>query len=419
MFSSSLVRKDTSVNATGPATTSTGQGPTRGVLTSLVVPLPAPFRLCEPWIQSSLTTPLGFRLIWWFGMNCVTQGKASIEEARERGERQLRWCNLSINNQKALRWEYGLRLLLGDRSGGGACDTARAVQVSRDWSGMLCSAPNPCPQAHANLLDAALVAYAVHGVGRFYVQLRDALVEECCALFEQKRRSHRLRQKTAKAKLDGRRKNARGPPADCPEFVEAVAEDQEQYLFDTLPAQLYRHDASPGVCEDCRGPRCCDATCPDGAACPTHCVSNPTDLQLTPCTASRSAKKLSCLGSCVRYGIQVIANPSGPTHGGVTGPGPCMRPPPPPAPPPPPRVLTDSWGVGRIRTGCSHPPVVQLWGTWHEHMFHTAPATGFGQDGDSELRTQKVPQETAQQQQQREMLGGLLSQSDCKKQMEL
>ena len=31
--------------------------------------------------------------------------------------------------------------------------------------------------------------------------------------------------------------------------------------------------------------------------------------------------------------------------------------PPPPPPPPPPRVLTDSWGVGRIRTGCSHPPV--------------------------------------------------------------
>ena len=25
--------------------------------------------------------------------------------------------------------------------------------------------------------------------------------------------------------------------------------------------------------------------------------------------------------------------------------------------PPPPRVLKDSWGVGRIRTGCSHPPV--------------------------------------------------------------
>ena len=28
-----------------------------------------------------------------------------------------------------------------------------------------------------------------------------------------------------------------------------------------------------------------------------------------------------------------------------------------PPPPPPPRVLTDSWGVGRIRTGCSRPPV--------------------------------------------------------------
>ena len=32
-------------------------------------------------------------------------------------------------------------------------------------------------------------------------------------------------------------------------------------------------------------------------------------------------------------------------------------PPPPPPPPPPPRVLTDSWGVCRIRTGCSRPPV--------------------------------------------------------------
>ena len=30
---------------------------------------------------------------------------------------------------------------------------------------------------------------------------------------------------------------------------------------------------------------------------------------------------------------------------------------PPPPPPPPPRVLKDSWGVGRIRTGCSRPPV--------------------------------------------------------------
>ena len=34
----------------------------------------------------------------------------------------------------------------------------------------------------------------------------------------------------------------------------------------------------------------------------------------------------------------------------------------PPADPPPelppPRVLTDSWGVGRIRTGCSRPPRV-------------------------------------------------------------
>ena len=42
------------------------------------------------------------------------------------------------------------------------------------------------------------------------------------------------------------------------------------------------------------------------------------------------------------------------THGGAAGPGPCMRTP--PAPPPPPQVLKDSWGVGRIRTGCSRPP---------------------------------------------------------------
>ena len=38
------------------------------------------------------------------------------------------------------------------------------------------------------------------------------------------------------------------------------------------------------------------------------------------------------------------------------GPPPTL--PPPPPPPPPPRVLTDSWGVCRIRTGCSRPPVL-------------------------------------------------------------
>ena len=37
-------------------------------------------------------------------------------------------------------------------------------------------------------------------------------------------------------------------------------------------------------------------------------------------------------------------------RGGAAGPGPCMR------PPPPPRVLTDSWGGGRIRTVGSRPP---------------------------------------------------------------
>ena len=34
--------------------------------------------------------------------------------------------------------------------------------------------------------------------------------------------------------------------------------------------------------------------------------------------------------------------------------------PPPELPPPPSRVLTDSWGVGRIRTGCSRPPGCKL-----------------------------------------------------------
>ena len=29
-----------------------------------------------------------------------------------------------------------------------------------------------------------------------------------------------------------------------------------------------------------------------------------------------------------------------------------------PTAPPPPQVLKDSWGVGRIRTGCSPPPVL-------------------------------------------------------------
>ena len=38
-------------------------------------------------------------------------------------------------------------------------------------------------------------------------------------------------------------------------------------------------------------------------------------------------------------------------------PRPPAGPPPPAAPPPPPRVLKNSWGVGRIKTGCSRPPV--------------------------------------------------------------
>ena len=46
-------------------------------------------------------------------------------------------------------------------------------------------------------------------------------------------------------------------------------------------------------------------------------------------------------------------------------------PPPPPPRPPPPRVLTDSWGVCRIRTSCSCPPVLQptrLLGCKHTHV---------------------------------------------------
>ena len=43
-------------------------------------------------------------------------------------------------------------------------------------------------------------------------------------------------------------------------------------------------------------------------------------------------------------------------HGGGGGapPGPFMQ-------PPPPGVLTDSWGVGRIRTAGSRPPVAGVW----------------------------------------------------------
>ena len=47
-------------------------------------------------------------------------------------------------------------------------------------------------------------------------------------------------------------------------------------------------------------------------------------------------------------------------------PNPRQEHPPPPPPPdprqeyPPPQVLKDSWGVGRIRTGCSRPPVISL-----------------------------------------------------------
>ena len=51
--------------------------------------------------------------------------------------------------------------------------------------------------------------------------------------------------------------------------------------------------------------------------------------------------------------------PPPPTPGRNTPPPPDPRlDPPPPTAPPPPRVLKDSWGVGRIRTGCSHPPPV-------------------------------------------------------------
>ena len=67
--------------------------------------------------------------------------------------------------------------------------------------------------------------------------------------------------------------------------------------------------------------------------------------RLTACTYNElHLAGLECIGS------------ERPNPGGAGGPGPCMRPPPAP-PPPPPQVLKDSWGVGRIRTGCSRPPV--------------------------------------------------------------
>ena len=50
---------------------------------------------------------------------------------------------------------------------------------------------------------------------------------------------------------------------------------------------------------------------------------------------------------------------AGPPTLGPPPPHPTASPPPPPncpAPAPPPQVLTDSWGVGRIRTRCSCPP---------------------------------------------------------------
>ena len=53
---------------------------------------------------------------------------------------------------------------------------------------------------------------------------------------------------------------------------------------------------------------------------------------------------------------------------------PAGTPPRPPACPPnspPPQVLKDSWGVGRIRTGCSRPPVViGPWVAWIQTHLH-------------------------------------------------
>ena len=46
-----------------------------------------------------------------------------------------------------------------------------------------------------------------------------------------------------------------------------------------------------------------------------------------------------------------------PLHPPANPPPPPRSTPCPPPPPPPPRVLTDSWGVCRIKTGCSRPPV--------------------------------------------------------------
>ena len=49
---------------------------------------------------------------------------------------------------------------------------------------------------------------------------------------------------------------------------------------------------------------------------------------------------------------------------------------PPPISPPPPRGLKDSWGVGRIRTGCSRPPVGVPWeSSWPPDAPAPAPRT--------------------------------------------
>ena len=52
-------------------------------------------------------------------------------------------------------------------------------------------------------------------------------------------------------------------------------------------------------------------------------------------------------------------NPPPRPPGGTPPPPDPRLDPPPNCPPPPLRVLKDSWGVGRIRTSCSHPPVIR------------------------------------------------------------
>ena len=57
-------------------------------------------------------------------------------------------------------------------------------------------------------------------------------------------------------------------------------------------------------------------------------------------------------------------------------PPPPALPPQLPPPPPPPQVLTDSWGVGRIRTDCSCPPCAPPPPPFHKQLSTTAVRGG-------------------------------------------